>query len=162
MKDTNWKVIYRSDRYVTLIEDTFEPVLRHIIKTGFKDKYMIVNEDAIDQDTGKVNFHTKAEVEKLYNFSSDQLSIYELLNRERPSTYTTVKIVKSDGPWTNDFIGKEFPVIEPTYNKAGLDLENYWQLPLIQADFIYGENASPLTFYIKKDNCEITSAQSAG
>jgi len=43
------------------------PELLHITKTGFKDKYMIVYEDAYEQMLGKVEFGSHSEVEKWFN-----------------------------------------------------------------------------------------------
>lgn len=43
-----------------------EPELIHIIKTGFKDKYMVVDEDAYEQYLGRVTFGTKKEIEERY------------------------------------------------------------------------------------------------
>lgn len=40
-----------------------EPELIHVIKTGFKDKYMVVYEDAYELNIGKVTYGTKTEVE---------------------------------------------------------------------------------------------------
>lgn len=39
-----------------------DPELIHIIKTGFKDKYMIVHEDAYEFMLGKVEFATQQEI----------------------------------------------------------------------------------------------------
>jgi len=44
-----------------------EPELIHVIKTGFKDKYMVVYEDAYDINTGNVTYGTKAEVEARFD-----------------------------------------------------------------------------------------------
>lgn len=44
-----------------------EPELIHIIKTGFKDKYMVVYEDAYELNLGKVSFGTKTEIENKFN-----------------------------------------------------------------------------------------------
>ena len=40
-----------------------EPELIHVIKTGFKDMYMVVHEDAYQYVIGKVEFGTKREIE---------------------------------------------------------------------------------------------------
>lgn len=40
-----------------------EPELIHVIKTGFKDKYIVVYEDAYELNIGKVTYGTKAEIE---------------------------------------------------------------------------------------------------
>ncbi len=42
------------------------PELIHVIKTGFKDKYMVVWEDAYELNIGKVTFGTKVEIEEKY------------------------------------------------------------------------------------------------
>lgn len=47
-------------------EGEAEPILIHVIKTGFKDKYMVVYEDAYEMELGNVKFHTKEEMENLY------------------------------------------------------------------------------------------------
>ena len=39
-----------------------DPELIHIIKTGFKDRYMIVHEDAYEFMLGKVEFATQQEI----------------------------------------------------------------------------------------------------
>lgn len=46
-----------------------EPELIHVIKTGFANKYMVVHEDAYEHMLGKVDFHTKEEVESKYGIS---------------------------------------------------------------------------------------------
>ena len=46
-----------------------EPELIHVIKTGFKDKYMVVYEDAFEVELGKVIFGTKVEIESKFNIS---------------------------------------------------------------------------------------------
>jgi len=43
-----------------------EPEVIHIIKTGFRDKYIVVDEDAFDINTGNVAFYTKKEIEEKY------------------------------------------------------------------------------------------------
>jgi hypothetical protein len=44
-----------------------EPELIHIIKTGFKNKYMVVSEDAYELHLGEVRFYTKEAIwEKLH------------------------------------------------------------------------------------------------
>jgi hypothetical protein len=43
-----------------------EPELIHVIKTGFHDLYMIVHEDAYQQDLGKVEMGPKKEIEDKY------------------------------------------------------------------------------------------------
>lgn len=43
-----------------------EPELIHVIKTGFKDMYMVVHEDAYQQLMGKTEFGTKKDVEVRY------------------------------------------------------------------------------------------------
>ena len=46
-----------------------EPEMMHVIKTGFKDRYMVVYEDAYDQHTGQVITGTKAEIEEMYSIT---------------------------------------------------------------------------------------------
>jgi hypothetical protein len=43
-----------------------EPEAIHVIKTGFTNKYMVVHEDAYEISLGRVDFHTKEEVESIY------------------------------------------------------------------------------------------------
>tara|TARA_R110000772_G_C13310332_1_gene440567 strand:- start:6132 stop:6329 length:198 start_codon:yes stop_codon:yes gene_type:complete len=43
-----------------------DPELIHVIKTGFKDRYMVVHEDAYDLHTGKVFQGSKAEIEEKF------------------------------------------------------------------------------------------------
>jgi len=43
-----------------------EPELIHIIETGFKNRYMVVFEDAYELVLGNVEFHTKEEIEQLF------------------------------------------------------------------------------------------------
>lgn len=47
-----------------------EPELIHVIKTGFKDKYMVVYEDAYElNNTDKVTYGTKAEIEDRFGIT---------------------------------------------------------------------------------------------
>lgn len=43
-----------------------EPELIHVIKTGFKNRYMVVHEDAYEFLLGKVDFMTREEIKKIY------------------------------------------------------------------------------------------------
>jgi hypothetical protein len=43
-----------------------EPELIHVIKTGFKDMYMVLHEDAYEFSLGKVEIGTKQDVEIRY------------------------------------------------------------------------------------------------
>ena len=43
-----------------------DPILIHVIKTGFIDKYMVVYEDAYEQCMGDVIFGTKSEIENKF------------------------------------------------------------------------------------------------
>lgn len=43
-----------------------EPELIHIIKTGYRDEYMIVYEDAHNLNTGKVEFANKKQIKDKY------------------------------------------------------------------------------------------------
>lgn len=43
-----------------------DPELIHIIKTGFKNRYMVVHEDAYEFLLGKVDFMTREEIKKIY------------------------------------------------------------------------------------------------
>jgi len=49
-----------------------EPEVIHVIKTGFKDKYIIVNEDAYEISLGKTEIMTKEEVEIKYKIELDK------------------------------------------------------------------------------------------
>lgn len=44
-----------------------DPELIHVIKTGFKNRYMIVHEDAYEFLLGKVEFKTREEIKKIYD-----------------------------------------------------------------------------------------------
>ena len=44
-----------------------DPELIHVIKTGFKNRYMIVHEDAYEFLLGKVEFKTREQIKKIYN-----------------------------------------------------------------------------------------------
>lgn len=46
-----------------------EPELIHVIKTGFKDKYMVIFEDAIEMVLGNVIFGTKKEIDDKFKIS---------------------------------------------------------------------------------------------
>tara|TARA_R110000824_G_scaffold33981_4_gene108503 strand:+ start:2780 stop:3019 length:240 start_codon:yes stop_codon:yes gene_type:complete len=43
------------------------PEIIYIVKTGFKNKYMILHEDAYQLHIGKTSIMTKEEIEKTYN-----------------------------------------------------------------------------------------------
>lgn len=43
-----------------------EPELIHVIETGFKDRYMVIHEDAYELDLGKVEFFNKVELESKF------------------------------------------------------------------------------------------------
>ena len=42
------------------------PELIHVIKTGYKDTYIVVYEDGYELRTGKTSINTKKEIEKIY------------------------------------------------------------------------------------------------
>jgi hypothetical protein len=44
-----------------------DPELIHVIKTGFKNRYMIVHEDAYEFYLGKVEFKTREEIKNIYD-----------------------------------------------------------------------------------------------
>jgi len=46
-----------------------EPELIHVIKTGFKDRYIVVYEDAYELNIGKVDYGTKAEIEGIFEIT---------------------------------------------------------------------------------------------
>lgn len=46
-----------------------EPELIHVTKTGFKDKYMVVYEDAYELNIGKVTYGTKTEIESRFGIT---------------------------------------------------------------------------------------------
>jgi hypothetical protein len=46
-----------------------EPELIHIIRTRFKDRYMVVYEDAYEFNLGRVEFFNKSELESKFNIS---------------------------------------------------------------------------------------------
>ncbi len=43
------------------------PEIIYVIKTGFKNKYIVVNEDAYELQIGETKLMTKDKVEKMYN-----------------------------------------------------------------------------------------------
>lgn len=59
----NWKEI-KSTAQCFQLEG--EPELIHVIKTGFRDMYMVVHEDAYEYSLGKVEIGTKNDVEIRY------------------------------------------------------------------------------------------------
>jgi hypothetical protein len=48
-----------------------EPELIHIIKTGFKDQYLVVHEDAYEQQLGQIDFETIKSINSKYNITLD-------------------------------------------------------------------------------------------
>ncbi len=60
---TKWKEI-QSTAQCFQLED--HPELIHVIKTGFRDHYMVVHEDAYEFMLGKVEFGTKQDIEVRY------------------------------------------------------------------------------------------------
>lgn len=46
-----------------------EPELIHIIKTGFENKYIIVHEDASEQNIGSTEIKTREEIQEDYGIS---------------------------------------------------------------------------------------------
>ena len=48
----------------------FEEIL-YVIKTGFKNKYIVVSEDAYEYNVGTSKLMTKQKVERLYNIELD-------------------------------------------------------------------------------------------
>jgi len=50
-----------------------EPELIHVIETGFVDKFMVVYEDAHQLNIGKTIYGTKADIEKKFNISLDDV-----------------------------------------------------------------------------------------
>ena len=63
-KESNWIEIETKKWTFQYLD---EPELIHIIKTGFKNKYMLVWEDAYEISIGKVEFHSKESIEDKYN-----------------------------------------------------------------------------------------------
>lgn len=59
----NWKEIKSTAQCFEL---EGEPELIHVIKTGFRDMYMVVHEDAYEYSLGKVEIGTKNDVEIRY------------------------------------------------------------------------------------------------
>ena len=43
-----------------------EPELIHVIKTGFRNRYMIVHEDAYEYSLGTVEFMSKERIKEIY------------------------------------------------------------------------------------------------
>lgn len=46
-----------------------EPYILHIIKTGFKNTYMVVTEYAYEQHNGRIEFMSKEKIEEELNIS---------------------------------------------------------------------------------------------
>jgi hypothetical protein len=63
---TEWKEILSTAKCFQLGE---EPELIHVIKTGFRDMYMVVHEDAYEYSIGKVEFGTKKDIEVRYKIT---------------------------------------------------------------------------------------------
>ena len=63
---TNWKEIPSTAQCFQLDD---EPELIHVIKTGFRDMYMVVHEDAYEYSIGKVEFGTKKDIELKYTIT---------------------------------------------------------------------------------------------
>ena len=63
IKDLEWKEISSSMRCFQL---EGEPELIHVIKTGFKDFYMVVHEDAYEYSMGKIEYGTQEMIESRY------------------------------------------------------------------------------------------------
>jgi hypothetical protein len=61
-----WKEIPSTVQCFQLAE---EPELIHVIKTGFRDMYMVVHEDAYEYSIGKVEFGTKEDIEVRYKIT---------------------------------------------------------------------------------------------
>ncbi|CAB4175421.1 hypothetical protein UFOVP1247_148 [uncultured Caudovirales phage] len=62
----NWTEIPSTSQCFQL-ED--EPELIHVIKTGFRDMYMVVHEDAYEYSIGKVEFGTREDIEVRYKIT---------------------------------------------------------------------------------------------
>ncbi len=60
-------ISYLNSMYEDLISEVGDPELIHVIKTGFKNRYMIVHEDAYEFLLGKVEFKTREEIKKIYD-----------------------------------------------------------------------------------------------
>ena len=63
MEDLKWIECKNVTRTFRLAD---EPELIHIVKTGFEDMYMVVQEDAYEINIGKVSYCTKLEIEQRY------------------------------------------------------------------------------------------------
>jgi hypothetical protein len=61
-----WVEIKSSVRCFQLAD---EPELIHVIKTGFRDHYMVVHEDAYEVCIGKVEFHNSVTLKEKYGIS---------------------------------------------------------------------------------------------
>ena len=68
MMTTEWNDITNEGRVRTFQWGDF-PELIHIVKTGFKDKYIVVYEDAHELTVGETNVLTKAEVEAKFEIT---------------------------------------------------------------------------------------------
>jgi len=68
-KDFKYHEITNPERPMRTYQLEDEPELIHIIKTGFKDKYIVVYEDAYELELGKTNIFTKAQLEKVFKIT---------------------------------------------------------------------------------------------
>lgn len=66
MENIKW---IESDNVTKTFRLQDEPELIHIIKTGFRDKYMVVYEDAYELNIGKVIYGTKLEIESRFGIT---------------------------------------------------------------------------------------------
>jgi len=65
----NWYEITNPDRPMRTYQLEDDPELIHIIQTGFKDKYIVVYEDAYELTLGETKIRTKAEIEKEFKIT---------------------------------------------------------------------------------------------
>jgi hypothetical protein len=62
----NWK---KTDNFVqTFIDESFEPVLIHVIQSGHIGTFIIVFDDAFQQVTGVSEVHTKESFKNKFGF----------------------------------------------------------------------------------------------
>jgi restriction endonuclease len=66
-----WKEIKRRKVRTFQIDD--EPLLIHIIKTGFEDKYIVVYEDAHEQCLGDIVIGTQKDIKETFGIDIEQI-----------------------------------------------------------------------------------------
>jgi len=68
------KWIHISDNRCLTFQLGEEPEVIHVIKTGFRDRYMVVHEDAYELSLGHVEFCTEKELNEEFKVDISQLN----------------------------------------------------------------------------------------